>query len=63
MFTIMRRLGRGGIAADGEVCLQWIDSYIGPPRPIANKRGEREVGYYQVLVCVADADQIIFAYE
>jgi hypothetical protein len=60
---MMQRLGGRRIVVDGEVRLQWIDSYMGAPRPIANKRGEREVGYYQVWVRVVDADQVIFAYE
>lgn len=63
MFTMMQRLGGRRIVVDGEVRLQWIDSYIGSPRPIANKRGEHEVGYYQVWVRVADADQVIFVYD
>lgn len=63
MFTMMQRLGGRRIVVDGEVRLQWIDSGIGSPRPVANKRGEREVGYYQVWVRVADADQVIFVYD
>lgn len=63
MFTMMQRLGGRRIVVDGEVRLQWIDSQIGSPRPVANKRGEHEVGYYQVWVRVADADQVIFVYD
>lgn len=63
MFTMMQRLGSRRIVVDGEVRLQWIDSHTGSPRPIANKRGVREVGYYQVWVRVADADQVIFVYD
>jgi hypothetical protein len=63
MFTMMQRLGGRRIAVDGEVRLQWIDSHIGSPRPTANKRGEHEVGYYQVWVRVADADQVIFVHD
>lgn len=63
MFTMMQRLGGRRIAVDGEVRLQWIDSFTGSPRPVANKRGEYEVGYYQVWVRVTDADQVIFVYD
>lgn len=63
MFTMMQRLGGRRIVVDGEVRLQWIDSHIGAPRPIPNKRGEHEMGYYQVWVRVADADQVIFVYD
>lgn len=63
MFTMMQRLGGRRIVVDGEVRLQWIDSHLGSPRPVANKRGEHEVGYYQVWVRVADADQVIFVYD
>ena len=63
MFTMMQRLGGRRIVVDGEVRLQWIDSATGSPRPVANKRGEHERGYYQVWVQVSDADQVIFVYE
>lgn len=63
MFTMMQRLGGRRIVVDGDVHLQWIDSHIGSPRPVANKRGEHETGYYQVWVRVADADQVIFVYD
>ncbi|WP_296717147.1 hypothetical protein [Erythrobacter sp.] len=63
MFTMMQRLGGRRIVVDGDVRLQWIDSHIGSPRPVANKRGEYEIGYYQVWVRVAEADQVIFIYE
>lgn len=63
MFTMMQRLGGRRIVVDGEVRLQWIDSRLGTPRPIANKRGENELGYYQVWVRVEDADQVIFVYD
>ncbi|OBV12126.1 hypothetical protein I603_0257 [Erythrobacter dokdonensis DSW-74] len=63
MFTMMQRLGGRRIVVDGEVRLQWIDSAIGAPRPLPNKRGEHERGYYQVWVQVSDADQVIFVYE
>lgn len=63
MFTMMQRLGGRRIVVDGEVRLQWIDSSIGAPRPIANTRGEYETGYYQVWVRVTDADQVIFVYD
>lgn len=63
IFTMMQRLGGRRIVVDGEVRLQWIDSRIGSPRPLANRRGERELGYYQVWVRVADADKVIFVYD
>lgn len=63
MFTMMQRLSGRRIVVDGEVQLQWIDSALGAPRPVANKRGEYEVGYYQVWVRVADASQVLFVYE
>lgn len=63
MFTMMQRLGGRRIVVDGEVRLQWIDSHIGAPRPVANTRGEFETGYYQVWVRVTDADQVIFVYD
>ncbi|MEQ5789407.1 hypothetical protein J3454_16075 [Erythrobacter sp. NFXS35] len=63
MFTMIQRLGGRRIVVEGEVRLQWIDSHIGSPRPVANKRGERETGYYQVWVQVADADRVIFVYD
>lgn len=63
MFTMMQRLGGRRIVVDGEVRLQWIDSHLGSPRPTANKRGENELGYYQVWVRVDDADQVIFVYD
>ncbi len=63
MFTMMQRLGGRRIVVDGEVRLQWIDSHLGSPRPTANKRGENELGYYQVWVRVEDADQVTFVYD
>ncbi len=63
MFTMMQRLGGRRIVVDGEVRLQWIDSHLGTPRPMANKRGENELGYYQVWVRVDDADQVSFVYD
>ncbi len=63
MFTMMQRLGGRRIVVDGEVRLQWIDSHLGSPRPTANKRGENELGYYQVWVRVDDADQVTFVYD
>lgn len=63
MFTMMERLGNRRIVVDGEVRLQWIDARTGRPRPKANKRGENELGYYQVWVRVQDADQVGFVYE
>ena len=63
MFTMMQRLGGRRIVVEGEVRLQWIDSAIGTPRPVANIRGEHERGYYQVWVQVSDADQVIFVYD
>lgn len=63
MFTMMQRLGNRRIVVDGEVRLQWIDAATGAPRPVANIRGEREPGYYQVWVRVQDADQVIFVYD
>lgn len=63
MFTMMQRLGGRRIVVDGEVRLRWIDSSLGTPRPTANKRGENELGYYQVWVRVTDADQVIFVYD
>lgn len=63
MFTMMQRLNGRRIVVDGEVRLQWIDSHLGTARPVANKRGENELGYYQVWVRVADADQVIFVYD
>ncbi len=63
MFTMMQRLGGRRIVVDGAVRLQWIDSHLGSPRPTANKRGENELGYYQVWVRVDDADQVTFVYD
>jgi hypothetical protein len=63
MFTMMQRLGGRRIVVDGEVRLRWIDSSLGLPRPVANKRGEHELGYYQVWVRVDDADKVIFVYD
>jgi hypothetical protein len=62
MFTMFERIGGRRIMVDGEVRLQWIDAATGLPRPVANKRGEREAGYYQVWIRVEDADQVIFFY-
>lgn len=61
MFTMMQRLRGRRIIVEGEVRRQWIDSAIGTPRPVANLRGEHEVGYYQVWVHVTDAAQVVFA--
>ncbi|MBD2843375.1 hypothetical protein [Erythrobacter rubeus] len=63
MFTMMQRLGNRRVVVDGEVQLQWIDARTGRPSPVANKRGENELGYYQTWVRVTDADQVIFVYE
>lgn len=63
MFTMMQRLGKRRIVVDGEVRLQWIDARSGVPRRVANKRGEKEPGYYQVWVRVDDADQVTFVYD
>lgn len=63
MFTMIQRLGGRRIVVDGEARLQWIDARTGLPRPVANKRGEHEAGYYQVWVRVADADQVSFVYS
>jgi hypothetical protein len=63
MFTMIQRLGGKRIAVDGEATLQWIDARTGLPKPVANKRGEHEAGYYQVWVRVDDADQVIFVYD
>ena len=63
MFTMIQRLGGKRIAVDGEAILQWIDAKTGLPKPVANKRGEHEAGYYQVWVRVDDADQVIFVYD
>lgn len=63
MFTMIQRLGGRRIAVDGEVRLQWIDAATGLPKPVANKRGEHEAGYYQVWVRVDNADQVIFVYD
>lgn len=63
MFTMMEALGNRRIVVEGEVRLMWIDAATGAPRPVANKRGENELGYYQVWVRVEDADQVIFVYD
>jgi len=63
MFTMMQRLGGRRIVVEGEVRLQWIDSALGAPRPVANKRGEHEIGYYQVWVHVTDAAQVTFVHQ
>ena len=63
MFTMMQRLSGRRIIVDGAVQLQWIDSPLGSPRPVANKRGEHEIGYYQVWVHVTDAAQVTFVYD
>lgn len=63
MFTMMQRLAGRRIIVEGEVRWQWIDSALGAPRPVADQRGEREVGYYQVWVQVTEAAQVIFVEE
>ena len=63
MFTMMQALGNRRIVVEGEARLMWIDARTGTPRPVANKRGENELGYYQVWVRVNDADQVIFVYD
>ncbi len=63
MFTMMQRLSGRRIIVEGDVRRQWIDSPIGSPKPVANKRGEHEVGYYQVWVHVTEAAQVTFADE
>lgn len=63
MFTMMQKLGGRRIVVEGEVQLQWIDSHLGAPSPVANKRGEHERGYYQVWVHVTDPDQVTFVDE
>jgi hypothetical protein len=63
MFTMMQRLSGRRIIVEGDVRRQWIDSPIGSPSPVANKRGEHEVGYYQVWVHVTEAAQVTFADE
>lgn len=63
MFTMMQRLTGRRIIVEGEVRWQWIDSSTGSPRPVANRRGERELGYYQVWVPVTEAAQVIFVEE
>jgi len=63
MFTMIQRLDGRRIVVDGDLRLQWIDSRIGSPRPVSNKRGERELGYYQVWVQVSEAAQVIFVDE
>jgi hypothetical protein len=63
MFTMMQRLSGRRIIVEGEVRRHWIDSAIGTPSPVANLRGEHEVGYYQVWVHVTEASQVIFADE
>ena len=63
MFTMMQALGSRRIVVEGEARLMWIDARTGAPRPVANKRGENELGYYQVWVRVNDADQVIFVYD
>lgn len=62
MFTMIQRIGGRRIVVDGEVTLQWIDARTGLPRPMANKRGEHESGYYQTWLRVEDADQVTFVY-
>lgn len=61
MFTMMQRLGGRRIIVEGEVRRHWIDSPIGTPSPVTNKRGEHERGYYQVWVHVTEAAQVTFA--
>lgn len=63
MFTMMQRLSGRRIIVEGDVRRQWIDSPLGSPSPVANKRGEHEVGYYQVWVHVTEAAQVTFADE
>lgn len=63
MFTMIERLSGRRIIVDGDLRLQWVDSHLGAPRPVANKRGEHERGYYQVWVQVSDAAQVIFVDE
>ena len=63
MFTMMQRLSGRRIVVDGEARLRWIDAQTGLPRPVANKRGDNELGYYQVWVKVDNADQVIFVYD
>ena len=61
MFTMMQRLSGRRILVEGAVRRQWIDSPLGTPKPVANLRGEHEVGYYQVWVHVTEAAQVTFA--
>lgn len=63
MFTMMQRLSGRRIIVEGDVRRQWIDSPLGSPSPVANKRGEHELGYYQVWVHVTEAAQVTFADE
>ncbi len=63
MFTMIQALGNKRIVVEGEAQLLWIDAQTGVPRPVANVRGENELGYYQVWVRVRDADQVIFVYD
>jgi len=63
MFTMMQRLSGRRIIVEGEVRRQWIDSPIGTPSPVANIRGEHELGYYQIWVHVTEAAQVTFAVE
>ncbi len=63
MFTMIQALGNKRIVVEGEARLMWIDAQTGVPRPVANVRGENELGYYQVWVRVQDADQVIFVYD
>lgn len=63
MFTMIERLNGRRIVVEGDLRLQWVDSALGAPRPVANKRGERERGYYQVWVQVSEAAQVLFVDE
>lgn len=63
MFTMIQRLDGRRIVVEGDLRLQWVDSALGAPRPVANRRGAHEPGYYQVWVQVSDAAQVIFVGE
>lgn len=64
MFTMIQRLYGRRIIVDGDLRLQWVDSRLGSPRPVADRRGgEREIGYYQVWVRVSRAAQVVFVDE
>lgn len=64
MFSMIQRLYGRRIVVDGDLRLQWVDSRLGSPRPVPDRRARSpEIGYYQVWVLVSRAAQVVFVDE